>query len=133
MPIKADSPEPIYLQIVAEIQQAVAAGVYRPGEAIPSVRALAVELRVNPNTVQRAYEALERAGVVRAHKGKGMFVTQAGAASAQARAESAVQSAFEQGLQIARSAGLPAEQVRAAYDRAWRARWGESASGRTMP
>jgi GntR family transcriptional regulator len=47
---------PIYLQIADGLRAAVAAGVYRPGQALPSLRALAIDARVNPNTVQRAYD-----------------------------------------------------------------------------
>ena len=82
MAIDPHSSVPVYSQIVEHIRRAVAAGVYRPGEAIPSLRALAVELTVNPNTVQRAFEALEREGSIQARKGLGMFVTENGAASA---------------------------------------------------
>ena len=70
---------PIYQQIVDEVRRAVALGTVELDEALPSVRALAVELRVNPNTVQQAYRELERAGVVYSRRGQGTFVLPAAA------------------------------------------------------
>ena len=65
---------PIYLQIQAQVKQAVAAGALRAGDALPSVRKLASDLRINPNTVARAYLELEREGVIAAVPGGGTFV-----------------------------------------------------------
>ena len=66
---------PVYEQIMAQVKYAVATGAQRPGEAIPSVRQLAVDILVNPNTVARAYRGLEREGVVERRRGVGLFVT----------------------------------------------------------
>src|SRR5437879_1232641 len=60
---------PVYLQLEAQVKQAVAAGALRTGEALPSTRKLAAELRINPNTVARAYQDLERDGVTRSVPG----------------------------------------------------------------
>ena len=65
---------PLYLQIQTQVKNAVAAGALRPGDALPSVRKLASDLRINPNTVARAYLELEREGVIRAVPGGGTFV-----------------------------------------------------------
>lgn len=65
---------PIYCQIESQVKQAVAAGAFREGYALPSVRKLAAELRINPNTVARAYQELERSGVIRTVPGGGTFV-----------------------------------------------------------
>lgn len=65
---------PVYLQLEAQVKQAVAAGALRAAEALPSVRKLAAELRINPNTVARAYQNLERDGVIRSVPGGGTFV-----------------------------------------------------------
>ncbi|MCP4663822.1 MAG: GntR family transcriptional regulator [bacterium] len=119
MSIDPNSPVPIYQQIGDYVRRAVAAGVYRPGEVIPSLRAMALELTVNPNTVQRAYEALEREGLVQARKGVGLFVTENGAASAQSRTEAMVRSAFAQGIRAAQAADIPAKRIRAVFERAW--------------
>ena len=83
--IEPESHVPVYLQIVEHLRSAIAAGVYRPGEALPSLRVLATDLKVNPNTVQRAYEELDRQGVIRSHRGVGMFVAERGAHAGVAR------------------------------------------------
>jgi GntR family transcriptional regulator len=65
---------PVYLQLEAQVKQAVAAGDLRTGDALPSTRKLAAELRINPNTVAHAYQNLEREGVTRSVPGGGTFV-----------------------------------------------------------
>lgn len=65
---------PVYLQLETQVKQAVAAGALRTGEALPSTRKLAAMLRINPNTVARAYQNLEREGVTRSVPGGGTFV-----------------------------------------------------------
>ncbi|HZD45208.1 MAG TPA: GntR family transcriptional regulator [Acidobacteriaceae bacterium] len=72
--IHSGSGVPIYLQIEAQVKQAVAAGALVRDEAMPSIRQLAAELRVNPNTVARAYSNLEREGTIRTVPGGGTFV-----------------------------------------------------------
>jgi GntR family transcriptional regulator len=72
--IAANSGVPIYLQIEQQIKQAIASGVLRHGEELPSTRRTAAELRINPNTVARAYTELEREGVIRTVPGGGTFV-----------------------------------------------------------
>ena len=72
--LNASSGVPVYLQLQAQVKQAVAAGALRTGEALPSTRKLAAELRINPNTVARAYQELERDGVTRSVPGGGTFV-----------------------------------------------------------
>lgn len=65
---------PIYLQIELQVKQAIAAGAVRQDDLLPPVRKLASELRVNPNTVARAYQNLERDGVIRTVPGGGCYV-----------------------------------------------------------
>lgn len=66
---------PVYLQLVDQVKAAVASGSLRPDEALPSIRALAEELRVNRNTVAKAYAELESQGVIDTAAGKGCFIT----------------------------------------------------------
>jgi GntR family transcriptional regulator len=70
------APEPLFEQIGQRVKEAVAAGLMAPGDRLPSVRVLARELANNPNTVARAYEALERDGVIVRRQGSGCFVTE---------------------------------------------------------
>ena len=65
---------PIYLQIVDQIKSAAASGALRPGEALPTIRPLAEELRVNRNTVAKAYAELESLGVIETLPGRGCFL-----------------------------------------------------------
>jgi len=65
---------PIYRQIQDQIRYGIAGGLLMPGEQLPTVRALAVELSVNPNTVIKAYTELEREGIVTTEQGSGTFV-----------------------------------------------------------
>jgi GntR family transcriptional regulator len=72
--INTSSGLPVYLQIEGQVKQAIAAGALAQGQALLSVRRLAAELRVNPNTVAKAYQNLERDGVVRTVQGGGTYV-----------------------------------------------------------
>jgi GntR family transcriptional regulator len=65
---------PVYLQVVEQVKAAAAAGTLQVGEALPSIRPLAEELRVNRNTIAKAYTELENLGVIETVPGKGCFV-----------------------------------------------------------
>ncbi len=77
MPLRVDprSSEPLFEQLVFQVKRAVAEGALEPGSKLPSVRELARELAINPNTVVRAIEALERDGVIVRRQGAGCFVS----------------------------------------------------------
>jgi GntR family transcriptional regulator len=68
------SGKPVYLQVVDQVKSAAASGAVRAGESLPSIRPLAEELRVNRNTVAKAYAELERQGIIETLAGKGCFV-----------------------------------------------------------
>lgn len=65
---------PIYLQIVERVKSLVASGALRPGDQLPTVRQLAADLRVNFNTVARAYRILDQAGLISTQQGRGTYV-----------------------------------------------------------
>ena len=73
--VRPDSGEPIYVQLVRQIKHAVATGALAHGDQLPSVRQLAGELVVNPNTIVRAYRELEHAGLLEGVPGRGWYVT----------------------------------------------------------
>ncbi len=73
--IDAQSPEPIFEQVVYQVKGLVARGDLIEGDRLPSVRQLAKQIAVNPNTVVRAYETLERDGLIVRRQGAGCFVT----------------------------------------------------------
>ena len=116
--IDATDARPIYVQIMDEIRRAVVLGTVKPDDPLPSVRQLAGELRVNPNTVQQAYRELERDGVVYVRRGQGTFVSaDGGGQTARERrqlagmvAERALREAYRNGL----TAGELMEAIRTA-------------------
>lgn len=76
MPWNLDSDRPIFIQIVERIEQDIMSGKYSPGEKMPSVRDLALEAAVNPNTMQKALSELERLGLVYSQRTSGRFITE---------------------------------------------------------
>lgn len=76
MNIDFNTSTPIYLQIILEFKRRIAVGVLKPGEKVPSQRDLAALLKVNANTVQRAYREMETLGMVETLRGQGTFVCQ---------------------------------------------------------
>lgn len=110
--IDFDSSIPIYKQIEARVIFGVASGSLRPGELIKSVRELAPEIFVHPNTVARAYQELERQGVLVARRGKGMEVTaDAPRLCLEARRE-ILRARLRDVLHEAVSSSLPVEEIR---------------------
>ena len=71
-----DKNRPIYIQLVEELQSRIVSGAYPPGAKVDSVRDLAAEAAVNPNTMQRALAELEQSGLLRAERTSGRFVTE---------------------------------------------------------
>ncbi len=76
MPWNLDSSRPIYLQIIERVQMDVITGRYQPGDKLPSVRDLAQEAAVNPNTMQKALSELERSGLIYSQRTSGRFITE---------------------------------------------------------
>ncbi|MFJ3312194.1 GntR family transcriptional regulator [Micrococcus endophyticus] len=112
------SPVPPFEQIRARIADLVAAGELPAGTRLPSVRTLAGDLGIAPNTVVRAYRELEAAGVVHTARGKGTVVADAPPAPDDA----AVGAAVERAVALARAAGWDAARLRRAVDDAQRVR-----------
>ncbi|MFE7061243.1 GntR family transcriptional regulator [Sutcliffiella sp. NPDC057660] len=73
---KYNADKPIYLQIIDRISREIVRGVIKPGDKLPSVREMAIQSGVNPNTIQRTYSELERMEVVETKRGQGTFVTE---------------------------------------------------------
>ncbi len=71
-----DNDRPIYLQLMERIRLDIVAGLYHPGDKLPSVRDLALEAAVNPNTMQKALSELERDGLVYSQRTSGRFITE---------------------------------------------------------
>ena len=76
MPWELNEDRPIYAQLIEQIQRQIISGAYQPGERLPSVRDLAAQAAVNPNTMQRALSELERSGLVFTQRTSGRYITQ---------------------------------------------------------
>ena len=74
--ISPDEGLPIYRQIVNQVKYLVASGLLQPGEELPPIRTLALQLKVTPNTIVKAYDELEGSGVVHKRRGSGTFVSE---------------------------------------------------------
>ncbi len=120
MKIDPSSPIPIFQQVADSIRAAVARGAYLPGEQIPSIRSLALQLLINPNTVKRAYDDLEREGLIHARKGVGMVVAERTQPAARSRTEDSVLEAFSQGVARSRAGGIPRDKADSLYRDAWK-------------
>ena len=121
--IDSRSGVPIYLQIIEQVKRSVAIGVLAPGEQLPTVKQLALDLTVNPNTVARAYRELERDDVIETAPGRGSFVRGNGSAEAARTAASDLTAlAIDQAVREAKSVGLSPQQVRAHFQTALQ-RW----------
>ncbi len=70
-----NSEKPVYLQLVEQIKAGIISGYYKPGDKLPSVRDLAAQVTVNPNTMQKAMTELERTGLIYTNRTSGRFIT----------------------------------------------------------
>ena len=105
-PISASIPGALYQQIVAAIKREVGAARLAPGSALPSFRVLAEELLVSVITVKRAYEELEREGIIYRRQGLGTFVAELGHDRARVGQRAATTHAISQAIQVGREAGM---------------------------
>ena len=115
--VRPESDQPIYEQITAQVIYAVAEGALAPGELIPSVRELAEQLLVNPNTVARAYQELERQGVVESRRGRGMEVTAAAPAACAKKRIAFAEARIRAALDEAIGSGMDFDAVRGLVDK----------------
>ncbi|HEV3092632.1 MAG TPA: GntR family transcriptional regulator [Candidatus Cybelea sp.] len=113
---------PIYLQIVEQVKRSVALGVLRSGEQLPTVKQLAIDLTVNPNTVARAYRELEREEVIETATGRGSFVRADDVEASPRVAAEIGREALELALREAKSVGLARNEVRELFEAAL-SRW----------
>ena len=105
------SPSPPSEQLADQVRFAVASGRLAPGDRMPSVRALAEEIRINPNTVSRSWRDLERDGVLESRRGDGMFVAAGAQKCCRAAAEALVKERIARAVAQAHGAGMSIERV----------------------
>jgi len=109
---------PLYLQLIEQVKRAVALGTLAAGEQLPTVKALAVDLTVNPNTVARAYRELERDQVIETSPGRGSFVRSGGEANGKRAVDDIGAAVLAGAVREARSLGLERDEVRKLFERA---------------
>jgi GntR family transcriptional regulator len=114
--IDPGSPTPLYAQIASRIRVGIAAGEFAAGEALPSVRALASRLRINPATVVQAYRDLETEGLVATRHGAGTFVQDVAADRRKRDRTAEAKRLVRELLAHAGSLGITAVELRSAVD-----------------
>jgi GntR family transcriptional regulator len=112
----AASGVPIYLQLMEQVKHAVETGALRPGEQLPSIRPLAEELVVNPNTVAKAYRELEHEGVIELRQGAGAFVSDKAPKKKDAERIRAAQTAVAGTIEKLRARGVTDDEIRRLFE-----------------
>jgi len=110
-------PVPIFSQIMEGVRLAVATGRLQAGSRIPSIRDLAVELRVNPNTVAKAYQELERSGMVEVRRGTGYFIANSDSQKITRERKQILESRIQELLSAALEMGFTPEQVEKVFEK----------------
>lgn len=103
---------PIYLQLMEQVKHAIETGAVKPGEQLPSIRPLAEELVINPNTVAKAYRELEHDGVIELRQGAGAFVSDKAPSRQDAERLQAAKALVAQGIERLRARGITDEEIR---------------------
>ena len=103
---------PIYLQLMQQVRHAIETGALKPGEQLPSIRPLAEELVINPNTVAKAYRELEHEGVLELRQGAGAFVSNNAPTKEDAERLQAAQVLVAQGIERLRARGIKDDEIR---------------------
>ena len=119
MPIQLDfrSEQPLYLQIVEQVRQMIAAGELKPGDQLPTVRQLAADLRVNFNTVARSYRILDEAGMISTQHGRGTYVWEAPSAEiSQRMRRQSLEEMTRRFVQEARRLGYSAGEIQQTFE-----------------
>ena len=120
MKIDPDSGTPIYLQIIDELKTAVLSGRYRDGDRVLPVRELAVQLRVNPNTVAKAYRLMQDEGLLVSRPGGGTFIAVPEAFSLRREREEAIAAQLGRLVAKAKAFDIGPERLRELLDDAWK-------------
>ena len=115
--IDAADPRPIYIQIVDEVRRGIVLGTLVADAPLPSVRQMAADLRVNPNTVAQAYRELERESVVYVKRGQGTFVSPGAISDAEGEKISLAKSVAQRALTEAYRHGLTREDLVTALEK----------------
>ena len=109
--LSAGSPKPIYEQIEAQLKAQILSGALEPGQAIPSMRALARSLHISVITVQKAYEDLQRDGFIVTTVGRGSYVAAPNKEFYREEQQRQAEEHLQAAADIGRAAGIPAEKL----------------------
>src|SRR6056297_2886515 len=107
---------PIYEQLIRQVKLAVADGLLSGGQRVPSVRQLANELAINPNTIARAYQQLQADGVLESLRGRGMLVRRDAAEGCRQARNTMVAEAVRRALADALAGGMTADELREVFE-----------------
>jgi len=110
--VNSRSGVPIYKQLIQQIEKGVAGGILRPGDQLPTVREVALELTINPNTVARAYRELEYRGIIESVQGRGTFISEKVRSPGMEERISAVKSLIKDLISEAQQLGFEPEKLR---------------------
>lgn len=110
--VDPSSPVPVYAQIAEQVKRAIATGVLRPGDALPSLRDVALRLRINPRTIANAYKQLEFEGIVETRHGTGSFITQQAQPPVDAHRRRVLERALDDVFRDAAQMHFPLEDLR---------------------
>lgn len=114
--IDAASFIPIYEQVKKEIKSRISLGILKANEPLPSIRELATELIINPNTVARAYRELEREGFIYTRKGKGCFISDDSSSLIKEERTSILIQIFDEAIKEVRKFDLDSEEIKRLFD-----------------
>lgn len=126
--LNVSSGVPLYVQLMEQIKHAVETGALRPGDQLPTIRALAQELVMNSNTVVRAYRELEHEGIVELRHGLGAFI--GSSVSARGKVMRQAQNIVESAIDRLRSLGVTEQEMRRLFESEISATQAGSLSGR---
>ncbi len=112
--LNASSGVPLYVQLMEQVKHAVEIGALRPGDQLPTIRALAQELVMNSNTVVRAYRELEHEGIVELRHGLGAFISSS--VSAKGKVMRQAQNIVELAIERLRSLGVTEQEMRRLFE-----------------
>src|SRR6516225_8979868 len=117
--LSASDSRPIYAQIADRVKFAVAGGVLRPGDLVPSVRELSKQLVVNPNTVARAYRDLQTEGLLESVRGMGLQVAEGAADRCRVARREIVRDRFRRAIDEARQSRMAPAEIEAIFREEW--------------
>lgn len=120
--VDSHSPVPVYRQIIDQIIYCIASGEIASGDILPSIRVLSMELRINPNTIIRAYRELELRGFLESEHGSGFFVTSGSSKTARVECCQATLKLMQTEIKKAISIGITRNEILSIVDEAVRER-----------